>query len=97
MPRYRSASFYVAIILDVWSRCVHNSDRGSMHAAETYWQLLVGHGLVGSMGRKGNPHDNAQAESLMKILKLEAVYPMALETFEDVAEHLSTSTHGTGI
>ncbi|AZV20019.1 IS3 family transposase [Mesorhizobium sp. M7A.F.Ce.TU.012.03.2.1] len=68
--------------------CVHHSDGGSQYAAETYRQLLAGHGLAGSMGRKGNPYDNAKAESFMKTLKLEAVYPMALETFEEVAEHL---------
>jgi len=40
------------------------------------------------MGRRGNPYDNAMAESLMKTLKVEGVYPMAFETHEDVAEHL---------
>jgi putative transposase len=37
------------------------------------------------MGRRGNPYDNAKAESFMKTLKVEAVYLMAYETFEDVA------------
>ncbi len=37
--------------------------------------------------RHGNPHDNAKAESFMKTLKVEAVYPMAFETFQEVAEH----------
>ncbi|WP_413776956.1 integrase core domain-containing protein [Mesorhizobium sp. AR07] len=40
------------------------------------------------MGRRGNPYDNAKAESFMKTLKVEAVYPMAFETFADVIEHL---------
>ena len=40
------------------------------------------------MGRRGNPYDNAKAESFMKTLKVEAVYPMAYETFEDVAADL---------
>ncbi len=40
------------------------------------------------MGRRGNPYDNAKAESFMKTLKVEVVYPMAYETFEDVAEGL---------
>ena len=44
--------------------------------------------LVGSMGRRGNPYDNAKAESFMKTLKVEAVYPMAYETFADVAADL---------
>ncbi len=40
------------------------------------------------MGRRGNPYDNARAESFMKTLKVEGVYPMAYETFEDVATEL---------
>jgi putative transposase len=40
------------------------------------------------MSRRGNPYDNAKAESFMKTLKVEAVYPMAYETFEDVIENL---------
>ena len=47
--------------------------------------MLAAHGLVGSMSRRGNPYDNAKAESFMKTLKVEAVYLMAYETFEDVA------------
>jgi putative transposase len=40
------------------------------------------------MGRRGNPYDNAKAESFMKTLKVEAVYLMEYETFEDVAADL---------
>ena len=36
------------------------------------------------MSRRGNPHDNAKAESFMKTLKVETVYLAAYETFEDV-------------
>ena len=68
--------------------CVHHGDRGSQYAAGRYRQALAQHGLVGSMGRRGNPYDNAKAESFMKTLKVEAVYPMAYETFEDVAADL---------
>jgi putative transposase len=68
--------------------CVHHSDRGSQYASEIYRQLLADHELVGSMGRRGNPYDNAKAESFMKTLKVEAVYLMAYETFEDVTADL---------
>jgi len=68
--------------------CVHHSDRGSQYAARAYRKLLAEHKLAGSMGRRGNPYDNAKAESFMKTLKVEAVYPMAYETFEDVAADL---------
>ena len=40
------------------------------------------------MSRRGNPYDNAKAESFMKTLKVEAVYLVAYETFEDVTADL---------
>ena len=35
--------------------CIHHSDRSSQYASETYRKLLTGHGLAGSMSRRGNP------------------------------------------
>jgi putative transposase len=35
--------------------CVHHSDRGSQYAALAYRDALLRCGLVGSMGRRGNP------------------------------------------
>ena len=77
--------------------CIHHSDRSSQYAAQGYRDALLRHGLVGSMGRRGNPYDNPKAESFMKTLKVEAVYPMAYETFVDVADDLSenSSTRST--
>jgi putative transposase len=49
------------------------------------WDLLKEHGFIGSKRRLGNPYDNPQAESLMKTLKVEDMYLMEYETFEDVA------------
>jgi putative transposase len=68
--------------------CIHHSDRGSQYAAEDYRAELAKHGLKGSMGRPGNPYDNAKAESFMKTLKVEEVYLMEYETFGDVAASL---------
>ena len=68
--------------------CVHHSDRGSQYASEPYRHLLAQHGLVDSMGRCSNPYDNAKAESFMKTLKVEAVYLMDYQTFEDVTADL---------
>lgn len=70
--------------------CVFHSDRGVQYAAAPHRKLLKQHGFVGSMSRRANPYDNAQAESFMKTLKVEAVYRMEYETFEDVAEDLPT-------
>src|SRR6516162_8614156 len=68
--------------------CIHHSDRGSQYACEAYRKLLAEHGFVGSMCRRGNPYDNAKAESFIKTLKVEAVYLMDYETFDDVTADL---------
>jgi len=60
----------------------------AQYAAQAYREALLRRSLVGSMGRRGNPYDNAKAESFMKTLKVEAVYPMAYETFADVVQDL---------
>jgi len=53
---------------------VHHSDRGVQYAANEYTHLLREHGIQISMSRRGNPYDNAQAESFMKTLKYEEVH-----------------------
>jgi putative transposase len=53
---------------------IHHSDRGVQYAAGDYTQLLREHKIQISMSRRGNPYDNAQAESFMKTLKYEEVY-----------------------
>jgi len=68
--------------------CIHHSDRGSQYASQAYRELLADHGLIGSMSRRGNPYDNAKAESFMKTLKVEAIYLAGYETFEDVTADL---------
>ena len=60
----------------------------SIIAAKVYRDFLADHGIEGSMGRRGNPYDNAKAESFMKTLKVEGVYPMAFETLADVVENI---------
>jgi transposase InsO family protein len=53
---------------------VHHSDRGVQYASSDYTQLLREHKIQISMSRRGNPYDNAQAESFIKTLKYEEVY-----------------------
>jgi transposase InsO family protein len=67
---------------------IHHSDRGVQYACREYTSLLQAHRIQPSMSRVGNPYDNAKAESFMKTLKVEAVYPMAFETLADVVENL---------
>ena len=62
---------------------VHHSDRGVQYASRDYTDLLQAHGVVISMSRRGNPYDNAIAESFMKTLKYEEVYR---QDYRDLAE-----------
>ena len=68
--------------------CICHTDRGAQYASTRYRELLAEHGLIGSMSRRGNPFDNAKAESFIKTLKVEAVYLADYETFEDVSADL---------
>jgi putative transposase len=53
---------------------VHHSDRGVQYASWDYTELLLEHGTRISMSRRGNPYDNALAETFIKTLKYEEVY-----------------------
>jgi len=50
---------------------VHHSDRGCQYTSNEYRNLLDKHQMTGSMSRKGNPYDNAVAETFFKALKTE--------------------------
>ena len=68
--------------------CIHHSDRGVQYAATEYRTTRDAHGLRGSMARKGNPYDNALAESFMKTLKHEEVMLNDYQTYDDVTNHI---------
>ena len=67
---------------------IHHSDQGVQYASTDYTNLLKEHGIRISMSAKGNPYDNAYAESLIKTLKQEEVYLWQYETFSDVIERI---------
>lgn len=67
--------------------CIHHSDRGVQYAAHEYVDYLKEYGFEISMSAKGNPYDNAMAESFMKTYKYEEVYLSDYETFEDVGRN----------
>ncbi len=73
---------------------VHHSDRGIQYAAGEYIALLEQHHIAISMSRRGNPYDNAKAESFMKTLKHEKVLVNEYDVFDDA---LSNIGHFIGI
>ena len=50
---------------------LHHSDQGSPYASEDYQAVLTGHGMTGSMSRRGNCVDNAVMESWFSTVKRE--------------------------
>jgi len=73
---------------------VHHSDRGVQYASLAYTELLTEHGIRISMSRRGNPYDNAQAESFMKTLKYEEVYRTEYLDFADARRQIGQFIDG---
>lgn len=67
---------------------IHHSDQGVQYAAHDYIDELKKNQFRISMSRKGNPYDNAAAESFMKTLKAEEVYLWEYRTFDDVLKRV---------
>ncbi len=59
---------------------IFHSDRGSQYCSKDFRDYISGHGIKGSMSRKGNCWDNAVAESFFGSLKKERVYSASYKT-----------------
>lgn len=68
--------------------CIHHSDQGIQYACGDYINKLKEHKLKISMARKGNPYDNAMAESFIKTLKYEEVNLWDYRTLADVQKRI---------
>ena len=69
-------------------KLIHHSDQGIQYTCKDYIKILKDNGIRISMSGKGNPYDNAYAESLIKTLKQEEVYLWQYEIFSDVADRI---------
>lgn len=67
---------------------IHHSDQGVQYACNEYVDRLNEIGIKISMSRKGNPYDNAFAESFMKTLKAEEVYLKEYRTFDEAYNNI---------
>jgi transposase InsO family protein len=68
--------------------CIHHSDRGVQYASKDYIKELELYKFQISMSRKGNPYDNAFAESFIKTLKSEEVHLWEYRTMEDAQRRI---------
>ena len=66
----------------------HHTDQGVQYACHEYIEELEKHGFRISMSRKGNPYDNAMAESFMKTLKVEEVYINEYRNFKEAQNNI---------
>ncbi|NJD78935.1 MAG: IS3 family transposase, partial [Candidatus Methanoperedens sp.] len=67
---------------------IHHSDQGVQYASIEYVNYLKDICVQISMSRKGNPYDNAFAESFMKTLKYEEVYLNEYGNFNDAIQNI---------
>lgn len=69
-----------------------HTDRGSQYASYEHKDLLKQYGIVQSMSRKGNCHDNAVAESFFHTLKTELthhkIYHTKAQANQDIFEYI---------
>ena len=84
----------VYTIIPAWRMAIRNrpitqmlifhSDRGIQYACNEFKNILSSNKLVErSMSRKGDPWDNAVAESFFKTLKVEHIYHNSYKTFRE--------------
>lgn len=78
-----SSSMETTFVLDaleqaVWSRrpagTIHHSDKGSQYVSLAYTQRLKDAELLASTGSTGNSWDNAMAESINGLYKVEVIH-----------------------
>jgi transposase InsO family protein len=67
---------------------IHHSDRGVQYTSGEYIARLEGVGARISMAARGNPYENAKAESFFKTLKYEEVYLKGYRNLEDALVNL---------
>jgi len=67
---------------------LHHSDQGVEYPSQEYIDRLNQHNFRISMARKGNPFDNALAESFIKTLKTEEAYLWEYSTLADVQKRV---------
>ena len=63
-----------------------HSDQGFQYTSQGYFKLTQSYNITPSMSRRGNPYDNALAESFFSILKTECIYRTKIKTFAEARQ-----------
>ena len=87
-PKLAITALSMAIATRNTEGLIHHSDQGIQYTCKEYIKILKDNGIRISMSAKGNPYDNAFAESFFKTLEQEEVYLWEYESFSDVAERI---------
>ena len=70
-----------------------HSDQGFQYTSQAYFKLTQSYGIIPSMSRKGNPHDNAMAENFFSILKTECIYRHKPKTIREANDLIDRYIH----
>lgn len=69
-----------------------HSDRGSQYCSHDYQNILQEYGLICSMSKKGDPYDNACAETFFHSMKVECIHEATFDThcicYDVIAEYI---------
>jgi len=68
---------------------IHHSDQGAQYRSKSYQERLLGLGIRISMSRRGNPYENAIAESFYRTLKCEEVELKHYQTLGEARENIA--------
>jgi putative transposase len=71
----------------------HHSDRGSQYCCDDYIKILNKHHFEISMTEKGDPLENAIAERVNGILKMEWLYQMKFQSLDHVKSEVKDIIH----
>lgn len=67
---------------------IFHSDRGIQYASKEFRSILEKHNIIQSMSRKGDCWDNAPAESFFKTLKMERIYHVKYQNYQQAKSDL---------
>ena len=91
--RMTSSLVIDALQMAIWRRknpqgVILHSDRGSQYCSHDYQKLLVDHGFICSMSKRGDCYDNASMESWNHSFKVEAIQGEKFTTRDNAKNHV---------